>query len=860
MRYIVTTLALILSFTGISQETYSTNREKFVKEFQKALTEYGKGEFHDFAKKDLPAILLESADFPENYFVKMVETCNLMASKNLKPYPELYHYVFSVYSLVKGRQSNASFQAWHSSVEKLLDNRNIKKFEDFIDLSAGFFSERRIAESSNFKWFYEGGSYSFEYTDKPFIKCTGGNLVCRVDNKKADSRKDNKYIDSLVVYSTAGTYDPVLKKWDGDGGTITWEKVGLKKDECSAAINGYSVSCKTSNFNADSVLLTTKYFTKPILGNMSDRAFTINREEDKIYPQFLSFEKRLKIKNIREGVDYDGGFAMQGASFVGQGTLKDPARVILYRNQEPFIRVSAQLIDISQKRIFSLNSVTALYLNTGDSITHPGLEFSYDYEKKLVELSRTKVGIGQSPFTDSYHMLDIYVAKISWNTTEQDILFTYEFGTSQEQRVARFESRSYFDSKLYDQLQGLETVHPLVSIHQYCYKYDEYILPEGKVASAMGKTIEQVKPLLLELSNYGFISYDTEAKMITVNRKTENFVLGKVGKRDYDNINFVSDLRPKELKGYTEDQIKEDKNLQQLQKQFKQQSEERRMLTYFGKMNLGTLEIKLNAVDYVKISEAQNTTVFPDQSLVSIKENRNFEFQGWVNAGKMEINTLSANYNYRDHKINVLNSDASVFRVLPQRETDGNRPVAMSSSMRGVRGELFVDDPSNRSGQNKKITEFPKLKTAKPAFVFYNDPQIFRGAYDSSRFYYTILPFELDSLDNFSDKSLRLKGELTSAGIFPKITEDLKIMPDYSFGFSTTAPAGGYEFYGMAAKYDNKILLSNSGLQGAGTINFVQSTSIARELFTFLPDSTIGIVKFTNRPVDEGVQFPDVES
>jgi hypothetical protein len=29
---------------------------------------------------------------------------------------------------------------------------------------------------------------------------------------------------------------------------------------------------------------------------------------------------------------------------------------------------------------------------------------------------------------------------------------------------------------------GLEAVHPLVAIHKYCYKYDEYYLPEGKVA------------------------------------------------------------------------------------------------------------------------------------------------------------------------------------------------------------------------------------------------------------------------------------------------------------------------------------------------------------------------------------------
>ena len=860
MKKLIVLFLLSLSSSAFSQVTYSANREKFTKEFQKSLTEFGKGEFHDFAKKDLPFILLETSDFPEAYFTQMVATCNLMETKKLKPYPEIYQYVFSVYSLVKGKQSKASFEAWHSSVDKLLDNRNIKKFEDFIDLSAGFFSERKIAESSNFKWYYEGGEYSFEFTDKPFIKCQNGNLICRVENKRAESKKDNKYLDSTIVFGTSGTYDPVLKKWEGTGGTLTWEKVGLPKSEAFATINGYNVSCKTSNLTVDTVSLTTKYFTKPILGSLSDRAFTINREEDKIYPQFLSFEKRLKIKNIREGVDYDGGFALEGASFVGRGTLKEPAKIIIYRNNQPFIKAMAQQIYVSPKKIFSINTASAIYLNTGDSITHAGLEFSYDFDKKLVEMTRSKTGSGQSPFQDSYHMLDMYVAKIVWNTTEQDLLFTYDFGTSQEQRLSRFESKSYFDGRLYDQLQGLEAVHPLVAIHNYCYKYDEYILPEGKLASALGKTIEQAKPMLLELSNYGFIAYDTEAKIIVVNPKLENFVLGKSGKRDYDNLIFVSDLRPKELKGFTEEQIKEDPNLQKIQAQYKKQSEERRLMANFGKMNLGTLELKLNAVDIVRISDMQNTTIFPEGSLVSVKKNRDFEFQGWINTGKVEVNTLSANFVYAEYKFNLLSTDETILRVNPLNpETDGKKPIAMLSSIHGIKGELFVDAPTNRSGQNKTITDFPKIKVTKPSFVYYNDPKLYRGAYDSTRFFYTIAPFEMDSLDNFNEKKFRLNGELTSAGIFPKINEQLKIMPDYSFGFSTKAPTGGHEFYGTKAKYDDKIILSNNGLQGAGTISFVHSTSLSKAL-TFLPDSTIGYAHFVNKPIETGVEFPDVES
>jgi hypothetical protein len=103
------------------------------------------------------------------------------------------------------------------------------------------------------------------------------------------------------------------------------------------------------------------------------------------------------------------------------------------------------------------------------------------------------------------------------------------------------------------------------------------------------------------------------------------------------------------------------------------------------------------------------------------------------------------------------------------------------------------------------------------------------------------------------------KGELNSAGIFPKIKEDLRIMGDYSFGFSTKSPEGGYPFYGSDTKYDNKIVLSNNGLQGQGTINFLHSISESNKL-TFLPDSTIGIAKFINKEVKDGVKYPDVKS
>lgn len=856
IRNVFLSVWLLLSFTAMTQ-TYSNDRDKFVKEFQKALSEYGKGDFHDFSKRDFPQLLLESGEFSDAYFNRMVATCNLMVEKKLKPYPEIYNYVFSVSSLVSGKQTAASYEAWHSSVDKMLESRYVRKFSDFIELSAGFFSESCIATSSNFKWFYVGGNYSFEYDDKAYMKFSGGNLVCRVESKRSSDSGDT--VDSLEVIGAEGTYDPILKKWDGRGGKITWEKVGLDKNKTFAVLGGYDVSMKGSTMRVDTVELTTPYFDHTIQGMLTERAFKINREQDKIYPQFLSFERKLLINDIVPNVDYVGGFALQGSSFVGAGTNAEMSQITYKKAGVPFIKVRAKEIFVYPKKVSASKGVLAVYLNSGDSITHPGIEFTYDLEKKDIQMSRGKSGIGEAPFQDSYHQLEAYAPKIIWDVDADILRFTFEFGTSQEQKVARFESMDFFNEEVYDRLQAMSSMHPLVAIWNYCYKYDEYVLTEGKAATALGMTVSQAKSTLLQLSNMGFIAYDTDNQMVTVNQKLENFVRAKEGKKDYDNISFHSDFRPKELKGYTQDQINNDPYLQSVQALYEKQNAERRLKQDFAVLNLTTLDLDMTAIDHIVISERRNTVIFPNNSEVKVKDNRDFTFSGWINSGKLEINAIAANFEYDTYKINLLSTDKALFRVRPLRKEDGVNSIPMASSLTGITGEILVDDPQNRSGKKEGLEHYPRLISSTSTKIYYNSKDIYRGVYDSTRFYYTVEPFQLDTLNGFNEKIFRLKGELVSAGIFPKIKQEVKIMPDYSFGFSTTAPKGGYPFYGTAAKYENKIVLSNNGLQGAGTINFVHSTSVSN-LLSFLPDSTVGIAQFENRPMATGVQFPDVKA
>ncbi|MFT7343507.1 MAG: hypothetical protein ACI9XP_000081 [Lentimonas sp.] len=855
MKLVLLFFGVFISNLFIAQ--FTPDRGKFIKEFNKVLSDYGRGDYSDFIKKVLEPTLVESGKFPESFFTQMVTTSNLILEKKIKPYPALYNYVYSVTSFITKNQNEESYNAWHNTVDKLLSSRNPRKFEDFIETSVGFFNEGLLSEASNFSWFYIGGTYFFDYEDKAIIRFQGGNLVCRVRNRDSKEAEKIPYIDSINVIKTSGEYDPILKKWEGQGGQITWQKVGIDPSKLYAEIEKYDIALKSSNFTADSVLFTTPFFDQPIRGKLNDRAFIINREEDKVYPQFNSYDNRLFIKDIKPEFNFLGGLTYRGRNIYGVGTASLPAEVSVLQQNKLFIHAKSTVFLISDKEISSDRAAIKTVFSETDSINHPGIDFKFSVEKNLLELSRSRAGIGQAPFENSYHQVDMFVPKISWIQGSTELIIDYEFGTSQASRVARFESKNYFDQRLYDQLQGQEAVHPLVAIYSFSLKNGTNDIEEGYIASALMKTTDQAKAMLLELSNLGFISYDTENKMIDILPKTENFVASRSGKRDFDNLIFISDLRPKELRGYSNEEIENDPYLLAIKSSFNKLNAERSTFKRFGQIDLITKDLYLVAVDRVDVSQAQNTAVFPRAYDITIKKNRDFDFQGYINAGKVEMDAEKSYFNYDEFKFKIDESNQTVLRVKPLTEKDGNRAIEMVSKLTGITGSIQVDDPKNRSGKGKGFTGFPKLTSDKNSYIYYNSNDIYKGAYDSTRFFYTVEPFLLDSLDDFKESTLRLKGELTSAGIFPVFKQEVQIMPDYSFGFSTTAPVEGYTFYGTKAKYENKIVLSNNGLQGSGKIEYLYATADSKA-FSFLPDSTVGIAQFENKQVISGVQFPSV--
>ncbi len=171
---------------------------------------------------------------------------------------------------------------------------------------------------------------------------------------------------------------------------------------------------------------------------------------------------------------------------------------------------------------------------------------------------------------------------------------------------------------------------------------------------------------------------------------------------------------------------------------------------------------------------------------------------------------------------------------------------------------MLIDSSNNKSGLIN-YPKYPIFQSYGNSYVYYDNPSVFNGIYKRNRdFYFQIYPYIIDSLDNFKKESMKFKGQFLSAKIFPVIPEELKLQPDYSLGFTHITPPEGLTLYEGKGKFTNKIILSNMGLKGNGTVNYLSSTINSNDIF-FFPDSMNTIAPdFTLQAVATGTTYPQV--
>ncbi len=747
---------------------------------------------------------------------KMMKTCNAMAVKKARPYPDYHTYLTTIMAFQKKEHDMTSFNNWHAAITDMLSKRRfaLRHLKSFLVVSKNLVENNAIYTTPAVSWHSRNDNYHYEYNDKKLSLVVGEtDLICH-------SKKD-----SIVIYNTSGVLYPLEKVWHGTQGQIDWVRSGFEKEMVNASFGEYQLQIDKSTFHIDSVEFYNRhYFDYPLHGSIDHKVMKVTNPDKTIYPKFVTTEQRFKIETIHPNIKYEGGFAQNGAKFLGAGTHENPATITILRNDTTFITAKSLYFALRKDQILSNDTEVEIVMDRG-FIYHPGLIFKYMANLEEVHLIRNGEGLALSPYFDTFHNISMDVELIRWKIGEQFMDLRMLTGAAQNQ--AFFESLSYFREDFYNRLQGMDAIHPLQGLRNCSDYYHDLPFTAAQYAKFMGLPESPVRQQVIQLSFYGFIGYNVNTDEIVVRQRLRDYLDFRLGKKDYDVIRFTS------LTGGE---------------------------TSNARIDLLNFDLDLNGVETVSICDHQNVVFFPRNQKIILKENRNFVFNGTINAGMLTLAGDGFKFMYDDFRIDMSNIDSLKMKVESGENDYFGMPLLtdVGNTISQLSGYLQIDEPDNKSGA-KSNPHFPVINSQIESYVYFDNKNIQGGAYHKDQVFFTLDPFEMDSINTLKRANFNFSGEFES-NIFPTFKENLTIRPDFSLGFKRQTPENGYPIYGGKANFVNTIDLSNSGLKGNGQLDYLTTTSHSED-FTFLPDMVKGqVYDFTVGKQTHSPEYPDVTS
>lgn len=717
----------------------------------------------------------------------VVKLSQTMLKKNIRARNGFYDFILTQIAFVGSNQSAESYNQWLKGMQSYLAEHNIKIYNLAMNATYNLLHDNCIYLSKTVRWAFDKSTpYSFRVDETRGVYADFSSLI----NLTYSAAKG-----SNTIYGTKGRLYLMENLWQGEGGTVNWQRSGLDANTVFCKIKDYEVELKSAAFSADSVTFTNKeYFSHTLKGRFEDR-ITDKTTKDSRFPKFTSYQKTEIIKNIFPNVDYVGGFSQQGGRFLGTGDRKEPAKLVFYKEGTIFMVAKAIEHPFSQEGIITEDCQVTIYVNK-DSIYHPGTKMNYNKNTHVILCTDNKKGISASPWIDSYHNVEIYTEALYTSLDDHTVEFSSIKGPSRN-GFATIESNAYYSDFRWYKIKGIDEVSPLYKVKAYTdlYKTNEIPVKEFSIFTKLDLT--QCQLLLMNLSLGGFVTYESYRQTAIVKQKLYDYILNNTKKHDYDALRLQSSTTNGEANAV---------------------------------LNIYDMDLRLNGIETFSVSDSHGVRITPFDGKMVMQKNRSFTFDGTVSAGRFKMSGKNCRFDYDKFLIDMPNNDSLIFAV-PSFE-DTNVLVRVQTPIRQLDCQLVIDEPNNKSSI-KHIDGYPMLSSTKNSFVYYDKIQ--GGVYDTARFYYELEPFVIRNMFTFKTDSIILNGSLTSADIFPTINEPLVVMPDYSLGFKKDFPQG-IDAYNKKAKYYNSIDLSYNGLLGTGEFDFGASKSKSK-MFTFHPDS-----------------------
>ena len=789
-KWLLLSLTLVIAGNAASQDTPS--EDVFLNDMETLMGSVGSKEARWFKKKFRPAF--EHKSVPKDVRDQAIAQAYALQDAKVNNSQGMAGYLRATCVLLKGNRWE-DWSGWQAHLDHYLSQGVKRKdLQTYLRNSPGLFTGGLLFQAPAATWHFRGGTVSLGMGSDgdPVIQCVDGDLVCLA--KK----------DSMRITKASGAYDPMAERWFGSAGEVNWERT-LREGELRASLGAHEVRFKGSNFATDNARLTSTMFDIPLEGSLQMKVQHESKVDKRTYPRFESRAGRVALTDVFPGLSFEGGLAVRGSKLSGKDSDGRPGEVRFTMNDTLRFRCWSNDVQFSADAVRSNHAKMSFYMD-GDSLYHPDISVTYLDGKRLLRATRQEDGVGMQPFLDSYHKVEFEVEVLEWEVDGEDVVLRALPNTTAE--YAAFRSIDCFEIDVFNDMIGLDPIHPLSELSKFAAQWGSDRFYTDEYARFIGLPEEQARMLLIGLTNFGYVDLDLATRFCVIKPRAERHMKCRKGVVDHDVLAFYS---------------KPSGDINAV-------------------LNLKDKLLNMEGIAQIQVSQAQEVYIRPKGGQLALGKNRNFTFDGEVEAGRFNLKGNDFRFEYDQFQIGVNQASCRIKVERPEEFDVRGNPVLtwVRTPIEEVTGTLEIDNPKNMSGwKSDFFTQYPILTSTEESYVYYDAPTIQQGAYHRDRFNYAVEPFVIDSLDNFSNKDLRFDGLLKAGNIVPDIVEPLGLMPDFSLGFTKATPEGGYPLYGEHGTMEGQLALDYSGLHGPGRIEFLTSHIDGND-HVFLPDSTFG--------------------
>ena len=788
-RWVLFIISIVSSGAMNGQDPYCEGLSASVQE----LMEDASPEDQKWIKKEFKETLCST--FTSETQIRTIEVTIDLFRKHRMTNPEgLAHYFRTVDWLLK-HPNPSKWNDWHAALSLLAAGKKSRGLQEFLITSPSLFESNVLKQQGKFQWQLLDDSWVIETAEFPPTIVFDSTALIALNQ-----------MDTLWIEDVSGRWELDGKICALSGSRVPWKGTTWDPALNFALLGPVDLDLSDNGFRVENAILHSSLSAVALPGNFSVRLEDAPTPETKSYPRFRCEQEFIRIDGLFPETNFQGGLQIRGSEIVGIADRDGNAKIEITQADTLFMEFHAEEFLFNSKGWFSGHSALFIHFR-GDTVSHPDCTVRFDQNSRKILVNRQSEGLGQQSFIDTYHQLEWDVEGFTWGIGMPQIRIGG--ATGDRSKAATFRSSNYFEKQSFDALQGPDPIHPVVELYRYTQSSGRMSFTSEDFAMYIKLGEMQARLQLMRLANEGYVTFDPEALWCEVLPKTINHIRCATGRKDFDVIEFYSTPT---LGSNAE-----------------------------WSLNNGFLEVQ--GIEFLRLSSARDVEIRPEEGVIKIEKNKDFNFNGRIKAGNIEMEGRNMRFDYTAFSLDFRKIEQVRFWIQDPDELDykGNpRKKQVKSTLEMVSGTLSIDHPTNKSGVRANLhTNYPLFSSLETSFVFYESPALHNGAYHRDRFYYAVEPFELKNLDELNASNLVLPGTLVSAGIMDDIKEPLRVMEDRYFGFQTRTPQGGSAIYNGIAQFDEEIELDGQGLHGSGKVDFL-TAHVVSDNFIMLPDSLIG--------------------